>query len=67
MDDCFDKLQEILREVSLELVTEKRREFVSEEYLEEVEERKELARQARLEAKERISSKKKSRKGGTYF
>ncbi|CAK5078791.1 unnamed protein product [Meloidogyne enterolobii] len=67
MDDCFEKLQEILREVSLELVTEKRREFVSEEYLEEVEERKELARQARLEAKERISSKKKSRKGGTYF
>uniref|UniRef100_A0A915M9E7 Prokaryotic-type class I peptide chain release factors domain-containing protein n=1 Tax=Meloidogyne javanica TaxID=6303 RepID=A0A915M9E7_MELJA len=67
MDDCFEKLQEILREVSLELVTEKRREFVSEDYLEEVEERKELARQSRLEAKERISSKKKSRKGGTYF
>jgi len=39
MDDCFEKLQEILREVSLELVTEKRREFVSEDYLEEVEER----------------------------
>ncbi|KAL7070504.1 hypothetical protein ACQ4LE_010572 [Meloidogyne hapla] len=67
MDDCFEKLEEILREVSLELVTEKRREYLSEDYLEDVEERKELARQSRLEAKERISSKKKNRKGGTYF
>ncbi|KAF7632772.1 RF_PROK_I domain-containing protein [Meloidogyne graminicola] len=61
MDDCFEKLNNILKDVSLELVTEKRREYLSEDYLEDLEERKEQARISRIEAKERLSNKKKGR------
>ena len=39
MEDCYSKLREQLREVSLELVKERRREYISPEYAMELENR----------------------------
>lgn len=39
MEECFDKLNTMLREASVDLVKERRREYIPSEFAEEIKER----------------------------
>lgn len=82
LEDCFEKLDGILREVSLDLVKERRKEYISPEYLERMEKRlvpkeiilkkyyfyyrKEIADQWRIVEKKRKAQRREGRRGGSY-